>query len=510
MSSPDADPSAGLAEAIRVARAPLRRSAHDRVLYGVCGGLAERYGVSATALRIAFAVLALTGVGVAVYVVIAVACPAQDDSRPTDLVRVLAALVAGLAVLVASAEILRAAGIGRYAVGRSGSLLPIVFLAGLGAALVAGRGGQVVVAEPAADSAAPAGAAARRLLALRPPVLLLLTLAVAAMAATGAWFATDGPGGSDAFGVVLATAVIAVGLGVTLSAWRGRSFVLLPLGLVLAAPLVLVGFADVSLTVGRDNPGVITSADGPERTVVLGQGAGPVVVRGAAVAAGLRTLVVRKGIGRVEVIVDRAVPVRLHVVAAGGTVTVDDLANNAYFTPGPLGAHSIFLAADSRTPTAPLDLRVAVGFGSVFIEHGLPPVAVAPSAAARLRALRMQIVADIHGRMALLRADRRTLRRLTADYSGQLRMLRRAPVTVGRRSLGLPQSFWQAVAPSSPGLTAADRPLARLDRLRVLRFNLLRAAWRAHAVARGLRTERLAVHVLDRRIATAAAKGANP
>ena len=91
MSSPDADPSAGPAEAIRVARAPLRRSAHDRVLYGVCGGLAERYGVSATALRIAFAVLALTGVGVAVYVVIAIACPARTTPADRPGARVVAA-----------------------------------------------------------------------------------------------------------------------------------------------------------------------------------------------------------------------------------------------------------------------------------------------------------------------------------------------------------------------------------------------------------------------------------
>ena len=104
MSSPDADPSAGQAEAIRAARAPLRRSSYDRVLYGVCGGLAERYGVSATALRIAFALLALTGVGVAVYVVIAIACPAQDDAQPAGAARVLVALVAGLVALAASAR----------------------------------------------------------------------------------------------------------------------------------------------------------------------------------------------------------------------------------------------------------------------------------------------------------------------------------------------------------------------------------------------------------------------
>jgi phage shock protein C len=514
MSSPDADPSAGPAEAVRASRAPLRRSSHDRVLYGVCGGLAERYGVSATAVRIAFAVLALTGVGLAVYVVIAVACPEQGDPRPIGLVRVLAALVAGLVTLAVSAELLHAAGVGRFAIGRSGSLLLIVFLTGLGVALVAGRGGQAVAGgggeAVAADPAVPARAWPRRLPALRPPVLLLLTLAAAAVAATGAWFATGGPDGRDAFGVVLASAVIVVGLGVTLSAWRGRSFVLLPLGVALAAPLVLVGFADVSLTVGRDNPGVIASATGQERTVVLGQGAGPVEVRGAAVADGLRTLVVRKGIGRVEVIVDRAIPVKLHVVAAGGTVSVDDVANNSYATFGALRGHSMFLAAAGRTPTAPLDLKVAVGFGSVLIEHGLPPVAVAPSLADQLRALRTHVLADIGARTALLRADRRALRRLTAAYTGGLRVLGRAPVTAGRRPLDLPESFWQAVTPSSPGLTSADRALARLDRLRVLRFDLLRAAWRAHAVARGLRRERLALHVLDRRIAAAAANGATP
>ncbi len=238
-----------------VHRPPLRRSSQDRVLYGVCGGLAQRYGVSAPALRIAFAVLALTGLGVALYVVIAIACPAQDDPRPAGPVRVLAALVAGLVALAVSAEILHAVGIGRYAIGRSGSVLLIVFLAGLGSALVVGRGRPIAGAAP---DAAPAGAASRHLPRPHPPVLLLLTVAVAAMAATGAWFATDGPSGEDAFGVVLAAAVVVVGLGVTLSAWRGRSFVLFPIGLVLAAPLVLVAFADVSLTVGRDDPGVIT------------------------------------------------------------------------------------------------------------------------------------------------------------------------------------------------------------------------------------------------------------
>ena len=473
------------------------------MLYGVCGGLAQRYGVSATALRIAFAVLALTGLGAALYVVIAIACPAQDDPRPAGPVRVLAALVAGLVALAVSAEILHAVGIGRYAIGRSGSVLLIVFLAGLGSALVVGRGRPIAGAAP---DAAPAGAALRHLPRPHPPVLLLLTVAVAAMAATGAWFATGGPSGEYAFGVVLAAAVIVIGLGVTISAWRGRSFVLFPIGLALAAPLVLVAFADVSLTVGRDDPGVIRSADGSSRTVVLKQGAGPVEVRSSAVAEGLRTLVVRKGIGRVEVIVDRSVPVRLQVVAAGGTVTIDDLRSGAYTSFRTVRRHSIFLGAYGRTTTAPLDLKVEVGFGSVLVEHGRPPVAAVLSQAALLAGLRTQLVSDIAARATLLRADRRALSRLTAAYAGQLRLLRRAPIGSGMRPLRLSESFWQAVGPSSPGLRAADPALARLDRLRVLRFNLLRAAWRTHSVRRGLLAQRLRLRALERRIAAEDAK----
>jgi hypothetical protein len=267
-----------------------------------------------------------------------------------------------------------------------------------------------------------------------------------------------------------------------------------------------VAFADVSLTVGRDDPGVIGSADGSSRTVVLRQGAGPVEVRSSAVAEGLRTLVVRKGIGRVEVVVDRSVPVRLQVVAAGGTVTIDDLRSGAYTSFRSLRRHSIFLAAHGGTTTAPLDLKVEVGFGSVLVEHGRPPVAAVLSQAALLAGLRTELVSDIAARTTLLRADRRALGRLTAAYAGQLRRLRRAPIGSGMRPLRLSESFWQAVSPSSPGLRAADPALARLDRLRVLRFNLLRAAWRTHSVRHGLQAQRLRLRALERRIAAEDAK----
>jgi phage shock protein PspC (stress-responsive transcriptional regulator) len=507
MSSPQPDPATGPAEAIG-APPPLRRSSTDRVFAGVCDGVARRFGVSALAVRVAFTVLVLTGIGVAVYVVIAIACPVDDDPRPTSVLRVVSALVAGLAALAISAGMLHALGIGRYALGGSGSLLLIVFLAGLGAALVLGRGQPIAAGGPA--DAVPATAAPRRMPRPRPPVLLLLTVAGAAMAAIGAWFATDGPAGEDAVGVALAAALIAVGVGTCLGAWRGRSLVLVPLGLVLAAPLALAGFANVSLTLGRDDPGVIRSADSAQRTVVLKQGAGPVDVRSTAVAAGLRTLTVRKGLGRIEVIVDRSIPVRLDVVAVAGSVMIADYASNTFRSFRTVERHSFFLPAAGRTTTATLDLKVEAGFGSVLVEHGLPQMAVALSATARMKALRTQLVADIAARRELLASDRRALRGHTAAYAAMLRRLARDPSAAGRRALRLPEPFWRAVTPNTAGVTALDPALRHLDRLRMLRFNLLRAAWRTHSVARGLHDQRLRLAALDRRIAAADTKAARP
>lgn len=42
-------------------RNPLRRSRHNRVVAGVCGGLAEFYGVSAFWFRLAFLIALLPG-----------------------------------------------------------------------------------------------------------------------------------------------------------------------------------------------------------------------------------------------------------------------------------------------------------------------------------------------------------------------------------------------------------------------------------------------------------------
>lgn len=68
----------------------LHRSDHDRFVAGVCGGLADFFGVDATLIRIGFVLFGWFGAGVLVYLVLWVIVPAADapaGRQPTDVVR---------------------------------------------------------------------------------------------------------------------------------------------------------------------------------------------------------------------------------------------------------------------------------------------------------------------------------------------------------------------------------------------------------------------------------------
>ena len=55
----------------------LTQSSTDRILFGVCGGLAEYFGWDSTWVRLAMVILSLAGVGspVLVYIILAVIMP---------------------------------------------------------------------------------------------------------------------------------------------------------------------------------------------------------------------------------------------------------------------------------------------------------------------------------------------------------------------------------------------------------------------------------------------------
>jgi len=83
----------------------LRRSSRDRLLAGLCGGLAERFGVPAALVRVGFVLAAMVGLGVPLYVVGWVLVPDDTGRRilgrgaGSDLLAVGAVGVAGLVLL---------------------------------------------------------------------------------------------------------------------------------------------------------------------------------------------------------------------------------------------------------------------------------------------------------------------------------------------------------------------------------------------------------------------------
>ena len=76
---------------------PLERSEHDRVIAGVCGGLASALRVDATLIRLAFSILALAGgAGILLYLAL---WAHSEHRRP--IVATGLAFAALLALLVA-------------------------------------------------------------------------------------------------------------------------------------------------------------------------------------------------------------------------------------------------------------------------------------------------------------------------------------------------------------------------------------------------------------------------
>ncbi len=66
------------------------RSEHDRMIAGVCGGLADHLGVDPTLVRLAFVLLAfLHGVGILIYLAMAVIVPRESavEMAPREVVR---------------------------------------------------------------------------------------------------------------------------------------------------------------------------------------------------------------------------------------------------------------------------------------------------------------------------------------------------------------------------------------------------------------------------------------
>lgn len=64
----------------KTVREKLIKSKNDRMLAGVCGGIAEYFDVDPTLIRVAFVILALAnGLGILLYIILAIVMPEPED-----------------------------------------------------------------------------------------------------------------------------------------------------------------------------------------------------------------------------------------------------------------------------------------------------------------------------------------------------------------------------------------------------------------------------------------------
>ena len=281
----------------------LTRSASDKVLGGVAGGLGRYFDIDPIIFRIGFVVLALAGgAGVLGYLaawVLVPADPTVPGAAPEGRSR--AATIAGVSVLVLAALVML--GPGLFFIGP-----PLVGLALIG--LVG-----VLLWRAAGGTEGDAAQSTARRLAL---ALLLVVV-------TGVGFIAVTIGAAVGGGAVIAGLVIAVGAALAVSAFLGGARWLVLPALILAVPL---GFAAAA---GIDVGGGVGDRDYRPTTVAelrdgyeLGAGELRLDLRDVALPAGRTPLKVQVGIGSVRVLVPEDVCVASDVRIGAGYARVLD------------------------------------------------------------------------------------------------------------------------------------------------------------------------------------------
>ena len=267
-------------------RPPLRRSRSDRILFGVCGGLAEHLGVDPTLVRIgAVAIVAFGGVGILAYAAAVLLIPEEGNDEPMLRARGPRWLrAAGIVLLV-----LAVAGGLRSLFGPASPWFPVpVVLAGA-VLLWVGAGRREL-------RGIASGAPAARVGAIALGVALLLGGMVGVLDAAGA-FHLSAP-------ALLASLVIVAGAVLAVSSIWGRPRTLLAAGVLLLAAASLATAADLDLSGGVGRHVYSLNGDAAAR-YRLGVGDLALDLRGAHPSGGAGQVDARVGVGRLLIVVPR-------------------------------------------------------------------------------------------------------------------------------------------------------------------------------------------------------------
>lgn len=327
----------------------LYRSRSDRVLGGVCGGLATYLGIDAVIVRVVTVALTVAGgLGLALYVAALLLVPreGQDGQPPRAPNR--AATIVGVVVLgLAIAGLFHGVGFGLGgAVGGFAVFVSLVALAGL-------------VVWWVASGERPAGGTPGDV-ARRAALGLGLLVLCAALAVGAFWV-----GASDS-AVAVAAVVIAAGVTLVAGAFLGGARWLILPALAIALPAGLAQAAGIDTSGGVGERTYHPSSAGalhPEYRV----GAGRVIVdlRGADLPAGDTRLRIRAGIGQAAVVVDPDVCVATRAHAGAGVVQVFSADH---------GGADVDVDDARRAPIGTPRLLVdgRVGLGAVQVRHTSP------------------------------------------------------------------------------------------------------------------------------------------
>lgn len=327
----------------------LYRSRSDRVLGGVCGGLAAYLGVDAVIVRVvAVALIVAGGLGFALYVAALLLVPqeghdGQPPRTPTRAATIVGVVVLGLAI----AGLFHGVGFGLGgAVGGFAVFVGIVALAGL-------------VVWWVASGERPAGGTPGEI--ARRAALGLGLLVLCVVLAAGAFWVGASGGAAAVAGVV-----IAAGVALVAGAFLGgaRWLILPALAIALPAGLAQAAGIDTSGGVGERHfrPG---SADALRSEYRVGAGSVVVDLRGADLPAGDTRLKLRAGIGQAAVVVDRGVCVATRAHAGAGVVQIFSADH---------GGADVDVDDARRAPAGTPRLLVdgRVGLGALQVRHTWP------------------------------------------------------------------------------------------------------------------------------------------
>lgn len=281
-------------------RPPLRRSSSDRVLSGVCGGLATHLGIDAALVRIAMVVLVLLGgAGLVAYAVALVVMPREDGEAEAPP-RERALLVGLVAVLVVAG----------VALGGFGFFWGFGLLAFVGVLMLAG-----LLAWWVASGTRPEGDARSIVQRAAQGLAVLVVCGVLAAAS----FLASAFGG----GAAVAAVVVAAGVGLVGLALRGKGRWLVLPALAVAVPAVFVAAVGLDLEggTGKERYTPTTAAD-VRPSYRLGAGELIVDLRRARLTPGDHRVSVHLGAGHALVIVPAGVCVSSEASVGMGQVDV--------------------------------------------------------------------------------------------------------------------------------------------------------------------------------------------